>query len=372
MGRRPVRRARRRRARLARPCRPDPRGGAALRRARLAHGAGGEVALAAGEPAACAGGARRSIALAGLLGREDIQVVGRSLEGFALVHEGRVEEGMRRLDEAAVAAKAGDVTDLMWVGKVCCNLIAACERVGDAERATGCEEVQEYAQRWELRTLFNTCRMQYASVLLRTGAWSQAEAELEAALGGSPARPAPHSSTELRASASCGAVRGDSTRRGSSSRNRSAAGPHASASRSSRSTRATRRLRTRSPGGWSAQAGAGTSTASAPCRCASAAQRLPAAPRRPQPRRKSWTLWPTRSAPPARGRRPPTRRASRRARTATWRLPVGGSRMRSSSSDSVRRRTSERGHGCRSPVRLELETAVTTEDPRLRPPRSSR
>jgi ATP/maltotriose-dependent transcriptional regulator MalT len=69
------------------------------------------------------------------------------------------------------------------VGKVCCNLIAACERVGDVERATEwCAEVREFAQRWELRALFNVCRTQYAAVLLQTGAWSDAEAELTAAL----------------------------------------------------------------------------------------------------------------------------------------------------------------------------------------------
>ena len=142
-----------------------------------------EVALASGEPAVARAAAQRAIAIAGALDREDIQVVGRSLEGLSLVHEGLVDEGMRQLDESAVAATAGDVKDLMWVGKVCCNLIAACERVGDVERATQwCAQVREFAQRWELQTLFNVCRTQYASVLLQTGAWNEAEAELNTAL----------------------------------------------------------------------------------------------------------------------------------------------------------------------------------------------
>ena len=142
-----------------------------------------EVALAAATPTVARAAARRAISVATQLGREDVEVVGRSLEGLALVHEGDVAEGMRRLDESAVAATAGDVKDLMWVGKVCCNLIAACERVGDVERATQwCAEVKEFAQRWELRTLFNVCRTQYAAVLLQTGAWQEAEAELQGAL----------------------------------------------------------------------------------------------------------------------------------------------------------------------------------------------
>jgi ATP/maltotriose-dependent transcriptional regulator MalT len=142
-----------------------------------------EVALAAGAPALAKEAAQRAVSIAGQVDREDVQVVGRSLEGLALVHEGLIDEGMRRLDESAVAAKGGDVRDLMWIGKVCCNLIAACERVGDVERATQwCAEVKEFAQRWELRTLFNVCRTQYAGVLLQSGAWPEAEAELEGAL----------------------------------------------------------------------------------------------------------------------------------------------------------------------------------------------
>jgi ATP/maltotriose-dependent transcriptional regulator MalT len=142
-----------------------------------------EVALASGEPAVAREAAERAVSIAEQAEREDVAVVGRSLEGLALVHEGLIDEGMRRLDESAVAATAGDVRDLMWIGKVCCNLIAACERVGDVERAAQwCAEVKDFAQRWELRALFNVCRTQYAAVLLRTGAWTEAEAELQAAL----------------------------------------------------------------------------------------------------------------------------------------------------------------------------------------------
>jgi ATP/maltotriose-dependent transcriptional regulator MalT len=142
-----------------------------------------EVALASGEPEEGRLAAQRAVSIAAEVGRDDIQVVGRSLEGLALVQEGLVEEGMRRLDESAVAATAGDVEDLMWIGKVCCFLITACERVGDVERATQwCAEVKEFAQRWELQTLFSICRTQYAAVLLQEGAWAEAEAELEAAL----------------------------------------------------------------------------------------------------------------------------------------------------------------------------------------------
>lgn len=142
-----------------------------------------EVALSGGAPEVARAAALTAIAVGNELGLEDVQVVGRSLEGAALVHAGAIDEGMRRLDESAVAATSGEVDDLMWVGKVCCNLIAACETVGDVDRATQwCDEVKEFARRWELRTLFNVCRTQYAAVLLQRGTWREAEAELTAAL----------------------------------------------------------------------------------------------------------------------------------------------------------------------------------------------
>jgi ATP/maltotriose-dependent transcriptional regulator MalT len=142
-----------------------------------------EVALNAGSPQLARAAAQRAIAIGAEIGYEDVQVVARSLEGGALVQEGAVDEGMRRLDESAAAATAGEIDDLMWIGKVCCNLIAACERVGDVERATQwCDEVKEFAQRWELRTLFNVCRTQYAAVLLQQGTWTEAEQELTAAI----------------------------------------------------------------------------------------------------------------------------------------------------------------------------------------------
>jgi len=142
-----------------------------------------EVAVHLGELEIALDAARRAIAIGEQLGLEEVQVAGRSQEGLALVHQGAVADGMRRLDESAVSAIAGEVEDLMWIGKVCCNLIAACESVGDVDRATQWSgEVKEFARRWELRTLFNVCRTQYAAVLLEQGTWGEAETELQAAL----------------------------------------------------------------------------------------------------------------------------------------------------------------------------------------------
>ena len=116
-------------------------------------------------------------------GRLDVVVVASALEGLAMVNAGDVAPGMARLDGAAVAATSGEVDDLMWIGKVCCFLIGACERANDFDRAVQwCEEVQAFCKRWELQTLFSVCRTQYATVLLHRGTWDAAETELTSAL----------------------------------------------------------------------------------------------------------------------------------------------------------------------------------------------
>jgi ATP/maltotriose-dependent transcriptional regulator MalT len=119
------------------------------------------------------------------LGAPDLEVVGRALEGLALVNAGEVREGMRRLDEAVAAATSGEVPELMWVGKVCCFLIYACEGARDYDRAAQwCEEVSAFCRRWDLQPLFAVCRTQYASVLIAQGGWAEAEQELETVLEG--------------------------------------------------------------------------------------------------------------------------------------------------------------------------------------------
>ena len=82
----------------------------------------------------------------------------------------RRRSGMAQLDAAAAAATAGDVTDLMWMGKVCCWLISACEETHDLGRASDwCARVEEICVRRGLAPLLSVCRIQYASVLLASG-----------------------------------------------------------------------------------------------------------------------------------------------------------------------------------------------------------
>ncbi|MGH2948747.1 MAG: LuxR C-terminal-related transcriptional regulator, partial [Solirubrobacteraceae bacterium] len=121
-------------------------------------------------------------ALAGDAGETNLEMFALGLDGLALVTQGEVAEGMRRLDEATTAATSGELTDPIAIHNVCCYLIYACKRVRDFDRAgQWCERVKEIAERWSDRQMFATCRTHYADVLVWRGAWAEAESELDAA-----------------------------------------------------------------------------------------------------------------------------------------------------------------------------------------------
>jgi DNA-binding NarL/FixJ family response regulator len=121
-------------------------------------------------------------ALARSLGLLDLEMLGQALHGLALVSAGEVAAGMPLLDEATAAATAGEMTDLDAIVTTCCFLIAACEQVRDYDRAAQwCRQAMQIATRWSYRYIFSHCRAHYGGVLVRRGAWAEAEAELTAA-----------------------------------------------------------------------------------------------------------------------------------------------------------------------------------------------
>jgi ATP/maltotriose-dependent transcriptional regulator MalT len=125
---------------------------------------------------------REAVELAREVGATDLEMLALGVDGLALVTQGEVEEGMRRLDQATAAATSGELSDPMAIHNVCCYLIYACKRVRDFDRAgQWCERVKEIAERWSDRQMFATCRTHYADVLVWRGAWAEAESELELA-----------------------------------------------------------------------------------------------------------------------------------------------------------------------------------------------
>lgn len=123
-------------------------------------------------------------------GDSDLCVAGLALQGLSLTRSGEVEAGMARLDSAVAAATGGDVGDLMWMGKVLCWLIAACHEAQDITRAQEwCRRAEAICRDRDLAPLLNVCRIQYASVQVSAGTWTEAEKELTATVGRLEASP---------------------------------------------------------------------------------------------------------------------------------------------------------------------------------------
>jgi DNA-binding CsgD family transcriptional regulator len=128
--------------------------------------------------------AARAVELGRMFRAPELEMLGLGLEGRALVSDGELEEGMRRLDEATTVALAGEARLLYCVAWACCYLISACERVRDFDRAAQwCARVGDFCGRHDI-FLLNTCRAHYASVLSWQGRWDEAESQLTAAVGG--------------------------------------------------------------------------------------------------------------------------------------------------------------------------------------------
>lgn len=127
--------------------------------------------------------ARDGLHLARAADCTDAEVLATAMSGLALVMDGKPDEGLALLDEAAASALGGDVPDAYAAGLTCCYLISACDRVRDYERAAQwCARLREFSTRQRFTILLTTCRLQYGSVLISRGAWAEAEAELQAAI----------------------------------------------------------------------------------------------------------------------------------------------------------------------------------------------
>ncbi len=131
--------------------------------------------------------ARELAAFAADLGRRfdvpDLEMLGLALEGAALVACAQVEEGMRLLDEATLAALEDDATIPISSAWASCFLVSACTAVLDFDRAfEWCDRIATFADRYGSRYMLAFCRAEYGAVDLWRGRWSEAERMLEASL----------------------------------------------------------------------------------------------------------------------------------------------------------------------------------------------
>ena len=128
--------------------------------------------------------ARDACEAARAVGDSDLELCALSQIGIALVDQGRVAEGAALLDEAMAASLGGEGEQLQTVVYTSCNMIMACSRATQLERATQWIRASGpfIAALRQSPHLFTLCRLHHGKVLVWTGDWAAAEAELEDAL----------------------------------------------------------------------------------------------------------------------------------------------------------------------------------------------
>ena len=139
------------------------------------------------DPVAAEEQAREALHVARETSDADLDVCARSELGAALVELGRITEGMALLDEAMAGALGGEVQNLDAVVLASCCIITSCSRAADFKRATQwIRAASHFNEKYGSPHLYTTCRVHYARVLLLSGEWARAEAELEAVLSVGP------------------------------------------------------------------------------------------------------------------------------------------------------------------------------------------
>lgn len=125
----------------------------------------------------------RALAHAREAGDVDLELTALADRGLMLVRYGRVDEGLGLLDEALAGTLAGECTRLDTVVFTGCDMLEACELAGDLVRARQwCQVADDFIQTYGCPFLHARCRTHYGALLVAAGRWSQADAELAAAV----------------------------------------------------------------------------------------------------------------------------------------------------------------------------------------------
>jgi DNA-binding CsgD family transcriptional regulator len=124
-----------------------------------------------------------ALEIARRVGDVDLEASSLALLGRALILAGAIDEGMTSLDEAMAAATAGEVTDPLVFGDICCVVTRGCEEAGEAGRLERWNQVLEsYLARHHHAPLLSFCGTCCAEMLQANGALGEAEQWLTTAV----------------------------------------------------------------------------------------------------------------------------------------------------------------------------------------------
>jgi DNA-binding CsgD family transcriptional regulator len=140
-------------------------------------------ALATGDPDEIDAHAWAATGIARRAGDADLEFCALGYRGMSLVLRGRVADGMRRVDEAAIAATTGEVRDHLVVGEIYCKMLLCCELTLDVRRAQQWLATADASGRRSNDLWVSAiCRMHYGGIMTAAGRWQEAEDALSTSL----------------------------------------------------------------------------------------------------------------------------------------------------------------------------------------------
>ena len=140
--------------------------------------------------------ADRALTIALEFGDHDLEVCALADSGVALITQGRLREGLDRLDGAMAAISAGELADYSLAGRCFCSMLTGCDRAGDVNRV---EEWMHVMRETMLepnggrpKVLATHCLVVYGSLLAATGRWTEAEEVMTESLAPTASRSFGH------------------------------------------------------------------------------------------------------------------------------------------------------------------------------------
>ena len=132
-------------------------------------------ALGTGDWEAAAATAAEAAGLAERFGDSDLLALAGHEHGHALIRQGRLEEGLRLIDEAMVAATAGELSPVV-TGLVYCSVIAHCHDLYELRRAREwTEALTQWCERQpDMVAHTGVCLVHRAEIFGLQGAWAAA------------------------------------------------------------------------------------------------------------------------------------------------------------------------------------------------------
>jgi ATP/maltotriose-dependent transcriptional regulator MalT len=139
-----------------------------------------DMAMESGEQEAARSAADAVLEIGKRYGDETLVACALVARAIAAVRSGRVEEGLRGLDEAMLPVVAGRVRPT-YAGNLYCQLMTICHELADVRRA---QQWTDATARWctgfsNAVMFLGVCRVHRAQLLQLRGDWVRAEAEIE-------------------------------------------------------------------------------------------------------------------------------------------------------------------------------------------------